>query len=283
MSVATQPAPPVAVRVARAPSAAASLLAIVRRGLRDHRRAPLTWGGSLGALCAFMASIWPSIEGSINDALESYPQALKDAFNIRHLTTVEQYIDAEMLSLIVPLAVAVLAVRIVTRAIAGAEEQRYLDTLLAAPVSRRTVVAGSFFVAGLVVAGVLAVTTLLTWVAGLLAGADPSLVVLARGTANVWPLSMLFAGTAALAAGRLHGSAMVTAIATAVLAAMYVIDLLGKVAEAIEPLRWASAFRYYGSAIQDGIDPLAFAGLTVVGLALTAVGGLLFERRDVLA
>jgi ABC-type Na+ efflux pump permease subunit len=41
-----------------------------------------------------------------------------------------------MLSMIVPLAVAVLAVRIVTRAIAGTEEQRYLDTLLAAPVSR---------------------------------------------------------------------------------------------------------------------------------------------------
>ena len=39
--------------------------------------------------------------------------------------------------------------------------------------------------AAIVVAGVLAVTTLLTWVAGLLAGANPSLVVLARGTANV--------------------------------------------------------------------------------------------------
>ena len=78
------------VPVARAPSAAASLLAIVRRGLRDHRRAPLTWGGSLGAMCALMAAIWPSIEGSINDALESYPEALKDAFNIRLLTTVEQ-------------------------------------------------------------------------------------------------------------------------------------------------------------------------------------------------
>jgi len=64
---------------------------------------------------------------------------------------------------------------------------------------------------------------------------------------------------------------------------MYVIDLVGKVADALEPLRWASAFRYYGSAIQDGIDPLAFAGLTLVGVGLAAVGALLFERRDVLA
>jgi len=68
----------------------AFVLAIVRRGLRDHRRAPLTWGGALGAMCALMAAIWPSIEGSINKAVESYPQALKDAFNLTQLTTVEQ-------------------------------------------------------------------------------------------------------------------------------------------------------------------------------------------------
>jgi ABC-2 type transport system permease protein len=48
-------------------------------------------------------------------------------------------------------------------------------------------------------------------------------------------------------------------------------------------LRYASAFRYYGSAIQDGIDPLAFAGLTLAGVALTAAGAVLLRRRDVLA
>ena len=71
-------------------------------------------------------------------------------------------------------------------------------------------------------------------------------------------------------------------IATGTLVAMYVIDLVGKLADPIEPLRWASAFRYYGSAIDDGIDPLAFAGLTLTGVALAAAGAWLFERRDVL-
>jgi ABC-2 type transport system permease protein len=281
MSVATRPAP--RATATGAPSTLASVLAIVRRGLRDHRRAPLTWGGSLGAMCALMAAIWPSIEGSINKAIQSYPQALKDAFNISRLTTVEQYIDAEMLSLIVPLAVAFLAVRVVTRALATAEEQRYLDTVLSTPVARKALAAGSFVVAAFVVAAVLAVMTLVTWIAGVLAGTDLSLVVLARGTANVWPLAMLFAGLATLAAGDVRGSTAVTAIATATLAAMYVIDLVGKVADGLEPLRWASAFRYYGSAIQDGIDPLAFAGVTVVAVGLAAAGALLFERRDVLA
>ena len=64
---------------------------------------------------------------------------------------------------------------------------------------------------------------------------------------------------------------------------MYVIDLVGKLSDPVEPLRFLTAFKYYGSAVQDGIDPLAFAGLTLAGAALAAIGAWLFERRDVLA
>jgi ABC-2 type transport system permease protein len=61
-----------------------------------------------------------------------------------------------------------------------------------------------------------------------------------------------------------------------------VVDLVGKLADPLESLRWISAFHYYGSAVQDGIDPFAFAGLTLAGLIMAAVGAVLFERRDVL-
>ena len=163
----------------------------------------------------------------------------------------------------------------------GAEERGYLDTLLAAPVARRTLVAGAFVVAAVVVAEVLAVITALTWIAGSIAGADPSLAVLGRGFANVWPLAMLFGGLALCAAGVLHRAAVVTAVAVGTLGAMYVIDLVGKLADPVAPLRSVSAFKYYGSAVRDGIDPLAFTGLALAGAALAAAGALLFERRDV--
>ena len=57
-----------------------------------------------------MAALWPSIEGSMDKLMDSYPERLKEAFNIHALTSVEAYVDAEMLSFIVPLAVAFLAV-----------------------------------------------------------------------------------------------------------------------------------------------------------------------------
>jgi ABC-2 type transport system permease protein len=281
VSVASRTASPA--RIAQAPSQWRALRAVVRRGLDDHRRAWLTWGGPLGAMSALMAAIWPSVEGTIGKALEGYPEGLKEAFNIREITTVEAYIDAEMMSLIVPLALAFLAVRVITRTIAVAEEQRYLDTLLAVPLARSTLLAAAMLVAAAVVIVVLAVMTLMTWVVAVLVGTDASLVVLGRGAANVWPLAMLFAGLAALACGVLHRSAQVTAIATGTLVGMYVIDLVGKLADEVAPLRHLSAFKYYGSAIQDGIDPVAFAGLTFAGIGLAVAGALLLERRDVLA
>lgn len=55
----------------------------------------------------------------------------------------------------------------------------------------------------------------------------------------------------------------------------------GKLAEAVEPLRAISAFRYYGSAIQQGFDLSHAIGLTLVAVVLTAAGAVLFDRRDV--
>jgi ABC-2 type transport system permease protein len=265
----------------RAPGTAATLRAVVRRGLRDHRRTLLTWGGPLSAMSALMALLWPSVEGSMDTLMESYPAELKEAFNIRALDSVEAYIDAEMLSLVVPLALAVLAVRAVVRVLSGAEERGYLDIVLVTPVARRTLVAGAFIVAALVVAAVLAVTTVVTWLAAALVGADPSLPVLARGMVNVWPLAIFFAGLAALGCGWAHTGTPVVAAASGALIAMYLFDVLGKLADAAEPLRYVSVFKYYGSAVHDGIDPAAFAGVTVVAVALTAVAAFAFERRDV--
>jgi ABC-2 type transport system permease protein len=166
--------------------------------------------------------------------------------------------------------------------LSGAEESGRLDIVLSAPVARRTLVAGAMIVAAIVVAGVLTVTLAATWIAGTVVGAGPSLLVLGRGMANVWPLAMLFAGLGAFVCGWAHRGAPVLAIGSGTLVAMYVFDLVGKLADAAEPLRTVSAFKYYGSAIQDGIDPLAFVGVTAVGLVLALFGALAFERRDVL-
>lgn len=278
----TQLATPRAAAPALAPPQRASLLAVVRRGLRDQRRAPLTWGGGLGAMTALIAAIWPSIQGSVDELMKSYPEGLKTAFGIQDMNTVEKYVDAEMFSLIIPLAVAFFAVRCITNAIAGAEDRDHLDTLLTLPLSRRVLVAGSFVVTAVATAAILAVIWALTWVSGTIAGTGISARIMLDGVVNVWPLAMAFAGLAMLAAGVLHRPAPVTAVATGTLIAMYVIDLVGKLSDTIAPLRVVSAFSYYGSAIQHGLDATHVLGLIAAGLLAAVIGALLFERRDVL-
>jgi ABC-2 type transport system permease protein len=283
MSVAQPASRPASARAALAPPLWwRSLLALVRRGLRDHVTAPLSWGGGLGGMAALMAAIWPSIEGSVDELMRNYPEGLKQAFGIETLNSVERYVDAEMLSLVVPLVLAFFAVRCVSRATVSAEERGHLDALLSLPLSRRVLVAAAWIVTGIVLAGILVVIWGLTWVAGTIAGTGISATTLGAGVLNVWPLSMAFAGLAGLLAGVVHRPSLVTAGASGTLIAMYVLDLVGKVSAPMEPVRVVSAFRYYGSAIQHGLDLSHAVALTLAGIVLTAAGALLFERRDVL-
>lgn len=280
MSVAVAPNRPK--RIAPAPpSAQRTFVALVRRNLRDQRRAPLTWGGAFGVMGALFAALWPSIEGSTSELLDAYPQGLKEAFGVGRLDSAVSFIDTELLSLIAPLALTFFAVRSVSRAVVGAEERGDLETVLSLPLSRRMLVVASAVTTGLVLSATLTVIWAVTFIAGAIVGANVDAAPLAAGLVNVWPLAMAFAGLTALGCGLSHRAGIVVGTATGTLVAMYVVDLLGKLTDTMALFRAVSAFRYYGSAAQDGLDLTHITALVLVGLLLTAAGASLFERRDV--
>ncbi len=265
-----------------APRSSVELRAVLRLALGERRRTILAWGVSLGALTAFMAGIYPTIQDSIEQMIKSYPTGLKEAFGANEMSTVEGYIHAEMFSLIVPLAIGYFAARAVAAMVVGAEERGYLDTLLALPLSRRTLMGGAYAAAALLSAAILAVIGALTYLVGLLAGTDISLGLVTAGVVGVWPIALFVGGVSALACGALHSSRAVSGIAIGTLVAMYALDLAGRLAHSLDALRWVSVFRYYGAPLRDGLDPAAFAGVAGVGVLLAIAGALLLERRDVL-
>ena len=261
----------------------AQVAALLRTHLYDRRRSVWAWGIPLGLMSAFIVAIFPSVEDSISKAVQGYPQGLKEAFGIGQLTNVEQYLQAEMLSLIVPLALGYLAVRAIASGLTGAAETGRLDVLLSAPVSRSRLVLAGFLATAVELAAVLLVTAALTGLGSILAGAGLDAGAAAAGFANVWPLALLFAGFGVLATGFSLRTSVVTGSVAGVLVAMYVIDLVGRLDPDLDGLRYLSVFRYYGNAIEDGIEPLAFAGVTVAACLLAALGAWLFERRDLAA
>ncbi|HEX6153028.1 MAG TPA: ABC transporter permease subunit [Solirubrobacterales bacterium] len=257
--------------------------ALVAAHLSDRRRSLLAWGLPLGLMSAFVVAIFPSVEDSIGQAVSDYPPALKEAFGIGELANVEQYLQAEMLSLIVPLALGYLAVRAVASGLAGAAESGRLDVLLSAPVSRTRLCAAGFIATAIELAAVLAITAALTGIGSLISGAGLDAGPTAAGFANVWPLALLFAGLGIVACAWSLRTSIVTGAVAGVLVGMYVIDLVGKLDPGLDWLRHASVFRYYGNAIEDGIEPFAFVGVTAMAVLLAAMGGWLFERRDISA
>jgi ABC-2 type transport system permease protein len=260
-----------------------SSLPLILNHLSDRRRSLLAWGLPLGLWSAFVVLIFPSVEGALSKAVKSYPTALKEAFGIDELTDVEQYLHAEMLSLIVPLAIGYLAVRAVASGLSGAAESGRLDVLLSAPVSRPGIAAAGFAAAAVEVALVLALAATLTLLGSLVSGADLSTSAAIAGYANVWPLALVSAGLGVVATGFSLRTSIVTGAVAGVLVSMYVIDLIGRLDPDLAAIRYASVFRYYGNAIEDGIEPLAFAGLTAAAVALAGIGAWLFDRRDLAA
>jgi ABC-2 type transport system permease protein len=256
------------------------LTSLVLTQLHERRRSLLSWGLPIGLMSAFIVAIYPSVEDALGKAISSYPESLKQAFGIAELSNVEQYLNAEMLSLIVPLAVGYLAVRSVASGLSGAAEIGRLDVLLSAPLSRWRLVAAGFAAAALELAAVLLVSLSITMLGSALAGAGLSFGSTLAGFANVWPLALLFAALGIVVTGWSLRTTVVTGSVAGVLVAMYVVDLIGRLDTGLDWIRYGSVFRYYGKAIEDGIEPLAFVGVTAVAMALAGVGAWLFERRD---
>ncbi|HEU5104641.1 MAG TPA: ABC transporter permease subunit [Solirubrobacterales bacterium] len=259
------------------------IAALAATHLSDRRRSLLAWGLPIGLMSAFIVAIFPSVEDSISKAVEGYPEGLKEAFGIGQLTNVEQYLHAEMLSLIVPLALGYLAVRAVASGLSGAAESGRLDVLLSAPVSRRRLCAAGFLATAVELAAVLAVSWVLTMLGSVLAGAGLAAGPAAAGFASVWPLGLLFAGLGIVVSGFSLRTSIVTGSVAGVLVAMYVIDLVGRLDPGLDWVRYSSVFRYYGNAIEDGIEPVSFIGVVLAGLVLATLGAWLFDRRDVAA
>lgn len=256
------------------------MIALALAQLHKRRRSLLSWGLPIGLWSAFVVAIYPSVEDALSKAVASYPESLKQAFGIAELTSVEQYLNAEMLSLIVPLAVGYLAARSIASGLSGAAESGRLDVLLSAPVARRGLVASGFAATAVELAAVLLAGVLICALGSLLAGSGLSFGLALAGYASVWPLALLFAGLGVVVTGFSLRTSVVTGSVAGVLVAMYVVDLIGRLDTDLDWVRYGSVFRYYGRAIEDGIDPLSFLGVTAVAVGFAALGAVLFERRD---
>ena len=259
-----------------------ALSPLVLHTIRMQLRSVLIWGLIVGLYSAALVATFPSLGGQegFSQIVQSYPEGLREAFSLDALGTIEGFLASQVFDL-APLALAFFTILALAGAIAGAEERGSIDILLGNPVPRWQLVVGSFVATAISLLLILAVVGLLTWLPARLMDVDLSLQTAAAGVLNLWPTCMFFGALALLGSAIFHRRAVAVAIPATLLFVMYLLNVLGDIVDEMEGYQPLSAFYYYGSAIENGIDWANFAGLTAVAVGLVVLAILVFRRRDI--
>ncbi|MBI5310033.1 MAG: ABC transporter permease subunit [Actinobacteria bacterium] len=258
---------------------------LVGHTLRLRSRSNLIWAAGMLVWSIVIVAIYPSISHvNYEELLKAYPKEVLKAFGMEDaaaFSTPIGYLNGELFSLVFPWAIVFLPLGVLNHCLPAAEERHFLDNLLCTPVGRWQVVAG----ATLAAAASLAIVLVLLWagtiVSAELIGVNLGYSDLARSCFALFPLASLIASFGALVAGARGGRGMTLGFAGGVLVLMYMLPVIAAFEDSFEEIQKISVFYYYNDWLSNGIV-WGQAGLVlVVAAALTAVGALLFERRDI--
>jgi ABC-2 type transport system permease protein len=262
----------------------ARLHSVYERTLHDDRRGLIGWSIGMVATVAYLLAVFPSIRGNedFKNMLESYPEALRQMFALRDMTTGPGYLQAEAFSFMIPLMLLIAAVLHGSDATAGEEDRGTIDLLLAAPVLRSRVVFEKFAAAvtGLtIVTGALLAALL---VGGPLVELDVAVDRLVAVCVASWLLAVDFAAFALLLGAATGRRGLARGVAAALAVASYLVSSLAELVTELKVLRPLSL--WYHSL---GTEPL-FTGvswghnavLMAVAVLLVWLATVAFDRRD---
>jgi len=259
---------------------------LVRKTLRDWRRATIGWTVGLTVFVLVYLGAWASVKDSpdlLKLKTESLPKALQTTFGVTDLTSGIGYLQGTVYSLVGPVLLIMATVVLGARAIAGPEDRHVMDLFLANPISRRGFVAQRS--AALLV--VVALFGLVLWILPVLLsqGLDMGVSVANVSAASVGLVLLgLFFGVLALAVGAATGR-RATALAVGGGAAVggYVIHGLSETVSWLGPWKWISPFHYYldSDPLHHGFHFGYLGVLLAASALLVAVALVTFDRRDV--
>jgi ABC-2 type transport system permease protein len=261
------------------------LRSVFAKTLWDMRRALLGWAIGITAVGVLYAAFYPAIRTpEYEEMMESFAPELMEALGFTAITTPVGYLGSTTFGLLGPILIIIFGTWFGTKAVAGDEDTGKLDLLLAHPVSRWQIVAerlGSLIVAATLVCA--ALFAALQAISGFAEFSEIGAANLLAASMHLAALGILFGGLA-LAVGAATSS---RGVAVAVVAIVGIVAYFGNTMASRIPelgaLRDISPFHFYsgGSPLANGLQATDLAVLLLTAIVFVAVGGLVFNRRDV--
>ncbi|MFJ8187163.1 ABC transporter permease subunit [Streptomyces sp. NPDC096105] len=250
-------------------------LAVFGQALRDQRRGLVFWAAGLALVTLMYTSSFDP------DKATEDPSGFQKALAFDDLATGPGFLRATILGMIVPLLLLVYVTITGSKSVAGEEETGLLDLYLAQPIERGQLLVQRFAATCVAVAGFSLIVLL--ELAVLNSALDMqvefgNLLVTVVGLAF---LVITFAAVA-FATGAITGRRTLTLGVTAGYGAFaFVVNALASQSDAIEPLKYLSAFHYYlgGNPLREGFDP-GMLVLLVAPAVLFGLGLARFRNRD---
>jgi len=258
---------------------------VFTKTLWDQRRGLLAAVIGVTAVGVLYASFYPVINTpAMRDAMAAFPPAFLDAMGIADMTSPAGYLGSTSFGLLGPILIIIVGAALGATAIAGEEEAGRLDLTLAHPVSRWSVLIQRF--AAMVVGLALACLGLALALVAISVPAELTAIPMANLFAAALHMSLLgtFFGALAMAVGAASGRRAWAFTAVAVIGvAAFLGNNLGPSVDWLAWTRDISPFHYYsgGQPLINGVQPADLTVLTIASLAMVALGGLVFDRRDV--
>ena len=116
-------------------------LTLMRATLVGRWRGLLAWTIGLVGIVVLQLSVYPSVADSaagMQALVDAWPESLRSAFGLDEYGTGPGYLNSELFSFVVPLALIAIALGAAAAATAGEEERGTADLLLAQPIDRGT-------------------------------------------------------------------------------------------------------------------------------------------------
>ena len=219
---------------------------------------------------------------ALSELYESYPPALRQLFGEVDLSTMDGWIQVELVSYL-PLLLAIYGGIYAAGAVSRETEQRTIDFILGLPVSRTDFIASRIIVGLLNLFSICLAVFLFLVIGVALVGRTPSAGNYALALLNAFLLSGALLTAYVAIATVVDEQSRLTGITLGLTFVLYILTAAFQVADVPDVVRWLTPFEHYHSAqamTGEGLPALPMVALAAAMALAAAASVYWYNRRD---